>query len=166
MSFGPIGRSWIPRPSLAGTYDQKWLDEVFPFLPSDFDPLYHQCAPADQQMMPPQGGEEVELVHLTREGRTRFRLPRMEVPVEFTTSESVRTEVRATLDTVVIEPDRRLLFLVWRASFALKKNVFELAQAVVGRKSRAWYRARDVCKTYHPSVAHLIKSRRRGARPQ
>ena len=29
MAFGPIGRGWVPRYTLAGTYDQQWLDEVF-----------------------------------------------------------------------------------------------------------------------------------------
>ena len=28
MAFGPVGRAWQPRPKWAGTYDQKWLDDV------------------------------------------------------------------------------------------------------------------------------------------
>src|SRR5579883_3232186 len=50
MAFGPIGRSWEPRYKLAGTYDQKWLDDVCPFLPADFKDEYYQCAPEDQQL--------------------------------------------------------------------------------------------------------------------
>ena len=45
MAFGPIGRAWQPRPNYAGTYDQKWLDERFPFLPDDFDERYYQRRP-------------------------------------------------------------------------------------------------------------------------
>ena len=42
MAFGPVGRAWQPRPKFAGTYDQNWLDNVFPFLPADFDDHYYQ----------------------------------------------------------------------------------------------------------------------------
>ena len=31
MSFGVMGRHWEPRAAYAGTYDQHWVDEVFPF---------------------------------------------------------------------------------------------------------------------------------------
>ena len=37
MAFGPIGRGWPSRIRYAGTYDQNWIDNVFPFLPDDFD---------------------------------------------------------------------------------------------------------------------------------
>ena len=44
---------------VAGTYDQKWLDEKFPFLPEDFDKRYFQSAPEDQQTDTLEGGEPV-----------------------------------------------------------------------------------------------------------
>ena len=50
MGFGSVGRSWQPRPAYAGTYDQNWIDNVFPFLPADFDERYYQSAPLDQQI--------------------------------------------------------------------------------------------------------------------
>ena len=50
MSFGPIGRNFKSRVTLAGTYDKKWLDEIYPFLPADFDEQYYQAAPPDQQI--------------------------------------------------------------------------------------------------------------------
>ena len=50
MGFGP-GRPRLDAPlSYAGTYDQNWLDNVFPFLPADFDERYYQAAPEDQQI--------------------------------------------------------------------------------------------------------------------
>ena len=61
-------RNWPPRYSYAGTYDQHWIDEVFPFLPADFDDRYYQAAPEDQWIDEPQGGEEVVLVNLTPRG--------------------------------------------------------------------------------------------------
>ena len=148
MSFGPIGRNVESRIAYTGTYDQNWLDNVFPFLPSDFDPRYFQAAPVDQQMDYPNGGEKIELVNLTPTSRTTFHLPQIQVPVEFTNDSYERTEVQAVLDTIVIEPDEERLMLVWRASMPLKKNIFEMSQVIVGRMSPAWYRARESGKSF------------------
>src|SRR5690606_19953794 len=49
MSFGCMGRGWPERVQYAGTYDQNWIDNIFPFLPDDFDLRYYQAAPQDQQ---------------------------------------------------------------------------------------------------------------------
>ena len=160
MSFGALGRGWPSRLRFAGTYDGAWIDEVFPFLPADFDPQYYQAAPLDQQIPYPRGGEEVLLHNLTPEGRTTFRLPTVEVPVEFTDASYERSEKRAELDTIVIEPDARRLMLTWRTSLPLKRNMLEMRQVVVGRMSRAWYRSRDLGKTYYPSLGALVRERR------
>jgi hypothetical protein len=163
MSFGPVGRNFSSRYVMAGTYDQNWLDNVFPFLPGDFNPLYYQAAPADQQVAYPRGGESVHLVNLTRAGRTNFKLPSMEVPVEFTSRTLERTTHKAVLDTVLIEPDLGRFMLTWRASTPLKKNMLEMAQVIVGRMPRGWYRARETGKTYYPSLADLVRFRRADA---
>jgi hypothetical protein len=162
MAFGPIGRAWQPRPAFAGTYDQNWLDNAFPFLPADFDEAYYQASPPDQQMDYPTGGEKVILINLTPAGRTSFCLPSQQVSVEFTYASYERTEVNATMDTIVIEPDASRFFLTWRVSLPLKKNIFEMRQAVVGRMSRAWYRARLTGKTYYPSLNNFIQIQRNG----
>ncbi len=160
MSFGPVGRNFSSRYILAGTYDQNWLDNVFPFLPADFNPLYHQSAPADQQIAYPKGGEAVLLVNLSPAGRISFKLPTLGVPVEFTPRSLERTTHQAVLDTILIEPDLGRFMLTWRASTPLKRNMLEMAQVVVGRMPRGWYRARELGKTYYPSLADLVRSRR------
>jgi hypothetical protein len=159
MGFGPIGRNWVPRYPFAGTYDQNWLDHVFPFLPQDFDDRYYQAAPEDQQIDYPQGGEEVQLLNLTPEGRTRFRLPTLGVPVVFFRKQGEPEHQQAVLDTIVIEPDLQRMLLTWRASVALKRNIFEMAQVLVGSMSRAWWRARRLGKTYYPSIGAMVRSR-------
>jgi hypothetical protein len=159
MSFGAIGRQFASRYPLAGTYDQDWVDHVFPFLPADFDPLYFQAAPPDQQMDYPRGGEWVELIGLTPEGRTVFQLPNVEVPVEFTDRDFQRSQTSAVIDTVVLEPDRGRFTMVWRASRPLVENIFELTQCVVGRMPRGWYRARDLGKTYYRTLGELVTRR-------
>ena len=50
-----MGRGWPGRIEYGGTYDQNWIDNVFPFLPADFDDRYYQMAPPDQQTDPPAG---------------------------------------------------------------------------------------------------------------
>jgi hypothetical protein len=161
MALGPVGRGWRPRLNYAGTYDQSWIDNTFPFLPADFDDRYHQAAAEDQQVEPLQGGEEVVLVNLTPRGRTAFRLPMVEVPVVFIPRDGEKEETRATLDTVLIEPDQGRVCLAWRTSRPLRRNIFELPEAVVGRMSRVYWRARELGKEYHPSLGALVRSRRR-----
>jgi hypothetical protein len=158
MSFGPIARSWPPRLKHAGTYDDAWIDNTFPFLPADFDQRYFQCAPLDQQFSHPTGREEVVLSNLTPQGRTMFRLPTtVDLPLEFTDSSYKRTEQHVLPDTIIIEPDLGRFTLTWRASHPLKRNMLEMRQCVVGRMSRAWYHARKSGKTYHPSLGALAR---------
>jgi hypothetical protein len=158
MAFGPLGRGWEQRIKYGGTYDQDWIDNTFPFLPADFNDAYYQAAPLDQQIAFPGGGEEVVLVNLTPEGRLSFKLPQIEVPVVFFRKKGERHETQAVLDTIVIEPDKSIFSLTWRASLPLKKNMFEIPQVLAGRMSRAWWRARELGKTYYPSLAHLPKA--------
>jgi len=160
MGFGPVGRSWHPRPTYGGTYDQNWVDNVFPFLPGDFDERYYQSAPLDQQIDYLQGGEDVWLVNLTPQGETTFRVPRVTVPVTFYFKNYDEKEVYAAADTLIIEPDLNRITIVWRASVPLRRNMFEVAQIVAGRMPRGWYRARALGKTYYPSLKALTDARR------
>ena len=160
MSFGPVGRAWHPRPKYAGTYDQDWIDNIFPFLPSDFDDRYYQCAPEEQQTGYLRGGEELELINLTPEGYVRFKLPTVEVPVTFYLKNHDETEIAAVCDTLVIEPDLKRFTMLWRASLPLRRNMFEVAQIVTGRMPRGWYRARELGKTYYGSLRELVDARR------
>ena len=81
MALGPLGRGWSSRARYAGTYDQQWLDDVFPFLPKDFDVRYYQAAPEDQQIPLPKGPMEVLLSGFTADGVRQFTLPHFEAPV-------------------------------------------------------------------------------------
>lgn len=161
MAFGPIGRNWQPRPALAGTYDQRWIDQVFPFLPADFNDAYYQAAPLDQQTIYLRGGEEVRLVNLTPDGQIRFRLPSMEMPVVFFPRDGEKHETQAVIDTLIVEPDRGRFMIVWRSSFPLRKNIFDVVQVVAGVMPKGWYRARELGKTYYRSLGELVAARMR-----
>ena len=159
MAFSTLSRNIPQRIAHAGTYNQDWIDNHFPFLPRDFNPLYYQCAPPDQQIDHPRGGEPFGLFNLTPEGWTTFQLPSLDLAIEFTNAAYQRTEVPAVVDTVVIEPDLQRVLLLWRASYPLKRNMLEMRQAVVGRMPRGWYRARDLGKTYYSSLGRLVQSK-------
>lgn len=163
MAFGPLGRGWEPRLKFAGTYDDHWLADVFPFLPADFNEAYYQAAPLDQQIPSPTGGEEVVLENLTPDGFTTFHLPKVDVPIVFFRKHGDKHETQGVIDTLVIEPDKGLFTMTWRATLPLKKNIFEIPQVLAGKKSRAWWRARELGKEYYPSLAALIASRRKEA---
>jgi hypothetical protein len=143
MSFGPIGRQWSQRARFAGTYDQQWLDEEFPFLPKDFDERYYQAAPEDQQLSIPVGEQIVTLLHLTRDAQRSFVLPHFEAPVHVFPRRGVREDLLGHLDTIVIEPDDLRVTMTWRATRPLRRDLFEIGQVVVGRPGAAWWQKRQ-----------------------
>jgi hypothetical protein len=143
MAFGPIGRNWEPRYRFAGTYDEEWMDNHFPFLPPDFDPLYFQSAPADQQLPPGffDRGVEVVLTNLTPAGRTRFTIPPLAAPVMVFPKHGTREDYLAALDTLLIEPDEGRYCLTWRLARPLKYDAFEISRVQVGKKGREWWQS-------------------------
>lgn len=163
MALGPIGRHWPQRAAFAGTYDDAWLADCFPFLPADFDNRYFQAAPADQQTEYLKGGEEVLLLNLTAQERAGFRIPHMQVPVTFFLRKGGHETVNAVIDTLLIDTEANQLQLTWRTSRPLRRNMFEIAQVLVGSMSRAWWRARELGKDYHASLGDLVRSKRQPA---
>lgn len=143
MAFGPVGRAWQQRIRWAGTYDQAWLDQQFPFLPEDFDLRYFQCAPEDQQIDYPQGAEEVALLNLDARGRSAFRLPtHLQLAVLVVFHDDHARETAAVVDTILIEPDAQRLALTWRASSPLGRNIREVAKVIVGQRLERFEQAR------------------------
>lgn len=160
MALGPIGRHWPPRIGHAGTYDDAWLADHFPFLPPDFDTRYYQAAPPDQQTEYLQGGEDVLLLNLTQQERAGFKVPRMQVPVTFFLKKNRHERVHAVIDTLVIDTDARQVEVTWRTSRILKKDMFEIPQILVGEMPRAWWRARELGKDYYTSLEALSRAKR------
>lgn len=143
MAYGPIGRGWQPRVQYAGTYDQGWLENVFPFLPADFDERYYQSAPPDQQIPLPIGPLEVRLEGLTPDGLRQFTLPYFEAPVHVFPKRGKREDLLARLDTILFEPDLERFTMQWRVARPLRDNMLEISQLLVGRKGLAWWQTRD-----------------------
>lgn len=160
MALGPIARSWPQRARFAGTYDDAWKADCFPFLPADFDTRYFQAAPEDQQIDYLRGGEDVRLLNLTAQEHAGFRIPEMEVPVTFFLKKGGHETVSAVIDTLLIDTDARQVQLTWRISRPLRRNMFEIAQVLVGTMSTGWWRARELGKDYYPSLRALVNARR------
>lgn len=139
MALGPLGRGWPQRARYAGTYDQQWLDDVFPFLPKDFDERYYQAAPEDQQLPIPKAPMEVVLTGFTADGVRQFTLPYFEAPVNVFPKRGEREDYFAALDTIAFEPDKELFTMSWRVARPLKKSMHEIAQVLVGRENELWW---------------------------
>jgi hypothetical protein len=132
--FGAIASYWSPRRELCGTYDEQWEQDRRPLLPADWDPRSTLCGPAD--FRPPRhlhGGERVELINMTPEGRLSFVLPK--VFLTFRTYMGGRVEEhRSRLSTVIIEPDERRLIMVWVSSLTVLSDPDYLDKTVVREK--------------------------------
>ncbi|MBX3269849.1 MAG: DUF2169 domain-containing protein [Sandaracinaceae bacterium] len=70
---------WPQRFSLAGTYDQRWFEELYPGFAADLDWRIWNLAPADQQREAPWVGDEAfEILNMhPTKPRLRGRLPGM-----------------------------------------------------------------------------------------
>ncbi len=135
IGFGATARNWQPRLTYAGTYDERWREERFPFLPHDFDEQYFLSAPADQQMPFLQGDEVVRCTNMSAEGTFECRVPRMEVPIVFRFRDR---DVPATpkLDTLIVEPDQNRVMVVWRTSAVLGRKLNALREVLIGDQSK------------------------------
>ncbi len=114
--FGALCGHWSPRFNYAGTYDEKWQEERFPLYPLDFNQMFYQCAPEDQQIQSIVGGEKVTLLNLTPDtGYLEFNIPSVELKF-YTKIKNKVIHHMASLHTIIIEPDFPRLQLVWHTA--------------------------------------------------
>ena len=80
IGFGFVAKSWTPRVGFAGTYDDAWQKARAPLLPGDYNPRFTVAASEGLWAANGlHGGEVVDLVQLTPNGRLRFELPKVKV---------------------------------------------------------------------------------------
>ena len=123
VGFLPRGSSWEPRASLAGTYDQTWVETRCPLWPEDFDERYFLGAPpaliAPQRLV---GGEPVVLVGMDPAGDVGFALPRARVWAQTRFRDrSLRSDL--VLDIVQIDALAQRLRLIFRASLPAHREL-------------------------------------------
>jgi uncharacterized protein YjbI with pentapeptide repeats len=120
--FGPLGRMWEQRFSKLGTYDNRWLQERWPWFPEDLDWAFFNASPPDMQAEGYLRGDETlyfENLHPVH-SQYRSRLPGVRVRCflnELPTpgkGGDVFHEVGMNLDTLWVDMDSERLVLVWR----------------------------------------------------
>lgn len=148
MALGPIARVFPQRVRFAGTYDDNWKDNIFPFLPPDFDERYYQCAPQDQQIPFPAPGTPVVIVGMTPSGREEFRLPDTNLAVKVFRGREIAIDATLRPDTLAFDCEARQFTLTWRCDTPIRRLITEFAEAWVGPPSRGLIRARAAGKSY------------------
>ena len=115
--FGVVGRGWIPRRSLGGTYD----------------PRFFNGAPADQVAVPHlRGGEPVSLSNCSPDGVLSFELPRIALSITIDWAAGPQAqEVPPVLDTVILDPDERRIVMSWRSTFPCGRRLRQVQRVVV-----------------------------------
>ena len=119
QSFGPIGRTWVPRIQRAGSYDKHWLENRSPELPEDFNEAYYNGAPIDQQILGYlHGNEKVQIDNMHPEHpHFSCRLPNVRVRslLDWKTDQDQQlVEIPMNLDTLWVDMEALIVVLVWR----------------------------------------------------
>ena len=124
IGLGPVGKWWTPRRQKSGTYDQAWKESRWPRLPKDFDFGYWNCAPEDQQIPYPEGGQEILLAGLTP-GQHLFKcqLPKPAVHAVARLQIGPVLPLPMQLDTVTFDLKAMTLSCVWRIHVAAQFGV-------------------------------------------
>jgi hypothetical protein len=135
--LGPIARHWSPRVQCAGTYDDRWDQARKPLLPADFNPMFYQCAPEDQQTSEfLRGGETVEVFNMTPEGHLSFPLPRITFDIETRFYDGTESRHEAVLHTLLLLPNKREFQMVWHSQLPCHHRVNKLEVTTVTLKRR------------------------------
>ncbi|NVB39020.1 DUF2169 domain-containing protein [Pseudenhygromyxa sp. WMMC2535] len=126
-SFLPVDLGWPQRQALAGTYDQHWLDNLFPGYAADVDWEIFNVAQADQRLERPfRPGDvyEFENLHPTRP-LIRGALPALAARAFVTrkpTGPSTLHEVPLSLQTLWAFPDAERMIMVFTGSIQVAEE--------------------------------------------
>ncbi len=128
--MGFIANTWQPRLTYQGTYDEAWLNNRAPLLPSDFDERFFNAAPSDLQLPFLRGGEQISLNHLTPNGTLSFTLPAWRLKISII-AKGKAIDIIPVMDTIVIEPDKLEVQLTWRASVMCQNQLLYIEKIIV-----------------------------------
>lgn len=116
---GPIAKTWLPRRSEAGTFDEDWQRDRHPRMPTDYSLSFWNAAHRSLQVEPFLSGiETISVDGVSFDHQTiHATLPRVGLAAYF--SGTHRGDLAMTLDTVVIDlnsenPNDHTLDLTWR----------------------------------------------------
>lgn len=122
--FGFTSPNWQPRASFAGTYDEHWMKERMPLLPTDFNRRFFNAA--SPGLIAPgylKGDEPVVIENASPLGRLAFNLPGFSPPIcHVEIRGNQHHDLQTNLDTVIINTDENLVFLLWRTHLTLRNG--------------------------------------------
>ncbi|WES68095.1 DUF2169 domain-containing protein [Superficieibacter sp. HKU1] len=121
--FGVIGRTWLPRLPLAGTYNQEWLENRHPSLPEDFDFRYWNAAPHDQQIPFPLPGADFILSGFHPDGDITFALPASQAGILLRMDSGECIPQMMWTDTLLIDTDALTVEQTWRYLLPVNSSV-------------------------------------------
>lgn len=126
--FGFIGPEWEPRRRYAGTYEENWMKKRMPLLPEDFDQRYYNAAHPDLIVKGYlKGNEPVEIFNASQKGQLKFHLPGTTHPEGMVIMKDKATKkIDTNLDTVIINTDENILFLIWRGHVDIHEKIHEI----------------------------------------
>lgn len=155
MALGPIGRAWPARAQFAGTYDQDYIDTIFPFLPPDFDERYFQSAPSDQWVKTLRSGAQVVIVGMTPSGRVTFALPQTNVPITLFERGEICLQTDIQADTLLIDTEARQFSLIWRLEYRMRRTILDFDKLWLGPPTEPMLRAHHEGRVYvrTPAIA-------------
>ncbi len=137
IGLGPIGRWWQPRLGRAGTHDQTWREEQWPLSPKDHDYHYWNCAPDDQQIHYPEGGEVMTLLNLLPgHAKVAFTLPRQHLQLLLRLASGPMSLAPMHIDTVIVDVAGARLHLVRRACISAREPMRKIELGTWGDDAR------------------------------
>lgn len=119
--FWPWPQEHPARLAMLGKFDDSWLVERWPHLPSDTQPAFYNQAPLDQRAAAFwQGGEPIEILNMHPEhAHIRSAIPRVRPRIFVVRQEGQEetfVELNTEMDTLWLLPDELTGILIARAS--------------------------------------------------
>ena len=133
--FGYVAPSWEPRKSFAGTYDEAWQQKRVPYLPEDFDNRFFTAAHPDLiSSNYLKGGEPVAITNMSPNGPLKFKLPVCDIKAAVRIAGKTENP-HLNLETVLIEPNKTRLSMLWRTGVQCDKKTLKVEQVDISLKS-------------------------------
>jgi hypothetical protein len=134
--FGFLSPDWQPRAKLAGTYGEAWFRDRHPLLPADFDRRFFNAASdglvAESYL---EGDEPVSISNASPGGYLAFCLPSVPPPAfRVRQKEIAVADLESKLDTVILNTDENLVYLIWRAHIPLKNGPHDVLSVHVAER--------------------------------
>lgn len=129
--FAPVAVNWQPRAGYAGTYDEVWQQTCAPYLPEDYQQKFMNTAHPDLQY--PgflTGGESVSIVGMHSTGELKFDLPVVKL-VKKIRIDNKNFMVAFNLESLLLDPNKLQLSMVWRAAFPCDKKMLKIQQVAI-----------------------------------